>query len=167
MVLLSVESDQTLVFSSLGFATQSFNVGDNASINVSLVEAAEALEEIIVTDMVQKPRETTGAISTVKARDLSVIPSGNIEQQFQGRIPGVTVITNGAPGSTSQIRVRGFGSFSGNNPLYVVDGVQATNIDYLAPSDIESTTVLKDAAAASIYGARAAGGVIVFTTRKN
>jgi len=164
---ISVESDQTLVFSSLGFATQSFNVGDNASINVSLVEAAEALEEIIVTGYgTETKRETTGAISTVKARDLSVIPSGNIEQQFQGRIPGVTVITNGAPGSTSQIRVRGFGSFGGNNPLYVVDGVQTTNIDYLAPSDIESTTVLKDAAAASIYGARAAGGVIVFTTKQ-
>ena len=85
-------------------------------------------------------------------------------RQFQGRIPGVTVITNGAPGSTGQIRVRGFGSFGGNNPLYVVDGVQTTNIDYLAPSDIESATVLTDAAAASIYGARAAGGVIVFAT---
>ena len=86
---ISVESDQTLVFSSLGFATQSFNVGDNASINVSLVEAAEALEEIIVTGYgTETKRETTGAISTVKARDLSVIPSGNIEQQFQGRIPG-------------------------------------------------------------------------------
>ena len=164
---ISVESDQTLVFSSLGFATQSFNVGDNASINVSLTEAAEALEEIIVTGYgTETQRETTGAISTVRARDLQVIPSGNIEQQFQGRIPGVTVITNGAPGSTSQIRVRGFGSFGGNEPLYVVDGVQTTNIDYLSPSDIESTTVLKDAAAASIYGARAAGGVIVFTTKQ-
>ena len=164
---ISANSDQTLVFSSLGFASQNFAVGENTSIDVSLVEAAEALDEIIVTGYgTETKRETTGAISTVKAKDLQIIPSGNVEQQFQGRIAGVTVITNGAPGSTSQIRVRGFGSFGGNGPLYIVDGVPVDNIDFLAPADIESTTVLKDAAAASIYGARAAGGVIVFTTKK-
>ena len=128
--------------------------------------SAEALDEIVVTGYgTQTKRETTGAISTVKAEDLNIIPSGNIEQQFQGRIPGVTVISNGSPGSTSQIRVRGFGAFGGNEPLYVIDGVPTTNIDFLNPGDIESTTVLKDAASASIYGARAANGVIVMTTK--
>ena len=163
---ISVDSGQTLLFSSIGFATQSVLVGDQSSIDIVLQTSAELLDEIIVTGYgTETKRETTGAISTVKAEDLTIIPSGNIEQQFQGRIPGVTVISNGSPGSTSQIRVRGFGAFGGNEPLYVIDGVPTTNIDFLNPNDIESTTVLKDAAAASIYGARAANGVIVFTTK--
>ncbi|MDA0985757.1 MAG: SusC/RagA family TonB-linked outer membrane protein [Bacteroidetes bacterium] len=163
---ISASSDQSLQFSSLGFSTQIVRVGDQSTINIVLQTSAEALDEIVVTGYgTQTKRETTGAISTVKAEDLNIIPSGNIEQQFQGRIPGVTVISNGSPGSTSQIRVRGFGAFGGNEPLYVVDGVPTTNIDFLNPGDIESTTVLKDAAAASIYGARAANGVIVMTTK--
>ncbi|MDG1652117.1 MAG: TonB-dependent receptor [Flavobacteriaceae bacterium] len=163
---ISVSSDQSLQFSSLGFSTQIVRVGSQSSIDVTLQTSAEALDEIVVTGYgTQTKRETTGAISTVSAEDLNIIPSGNIEQQFQGRIPGVTVISNGSPGSTSQIRVRGFGAFGGNEPLYVVDGVPTTNIDFLNPGDIESTTVLKDAAAASIYGARAANGVIVMTTK--
>ena len=79
---------------------------------------------------------------------------------------GITVITNGQPGTSSQIRVRGFGSFGGNQPLYVVDGVPTQSIQFINPNDIETTTVLKDAASASIYGARAAAGVIVLTTKK-
>ena len=163
---ISVSSDQSLQFSSLGFSTQIIRVGDQSTIDLILQTSAEALDEIVVTGYgTQTKRETTGAISTVKAEDLNIIPSGNIEQQFQGRIPGVTVISNGSPGSTSQIRVRGFGAFGGNEPLYVIDGVPTTNIDFLNPGDIESTTVLKDAASASIYGARAANGVIVMTTK--
>ena len=161
-----VNSNQTLQFSSIGFSSQSLPVGNQSTIDVVLETSAEALDEIVVTGYgVQTKRETTGAISTVKAEDLNVIPTGNIEQQFQGRIPGVTVISNGSPGSTSQIRVRGFGAFGGNEPLYIVDGVPTTNIEFLNPGDIESTTVLKDATEASIYGARAANGVIVFTTK--
>ncbi|MAD30502.1 MAG: TonB-dependent receptor [Flavobacteriaceae bacterium] len=163
---ISVSSDQSLQFSSLGFSSQIIRVGDQETIDIILQTSAEALDEIVVTGYgTQTKRETTGAISTVKAEDLNIIPSGNIEQQFQGRIPGVTVISNGSPGSTSQIRVRGFGAFGGNEPLYVIDGVPTTNIDFLNPGDIESTTVLKDAASASIYGARAANGVIVMTTK--
>ncbi|HEX9958470.1 MAG TPA: SusC/RagA family TonB-linked outer membrane protein, partial [Fibrella sp.] len=84
----------------------------------------------------------------------------------QGRVSGLTVISNGQPGSASQVRVRGFGAFGGNGPLYVVDGVPVGSVNIVAPNDVESTTVLKDAAAASIYGARAANGVIVITTRR-
>ena len=163
---ISADSNQSLQFSSLGFTPQTVLVGSQSSIDINLVPNAEALDEIIVTGYgTETKRESTGAISTVRAADLAIIPSGNIEQQFQGRIPGVTVISNGAPGSTSQIRVRGFGAFGGNEPLYIVDGVPTGNIDFLNPLDIESTTVLKDAAAASIYGARAANGVIVLTTK--
>ena len=103
-------------------------------------------------------RQTTGSVSTVRSKDLSAVPTSNVEQQLQGKVAGVTVITSGQPGSTSIVRVRGFGSFGGNEPLYIVDGVPTTNVDFLNPDDIESTTVLKDAGAASIYGARAASG---------
>ena len=121
---ISADSNQSLQFSSLGFTPQTVLVGTQSSIDINLVPNAEALDEIIVTGYgTETKRESTGAISTVKAADLAIIPSGNIEQQFQGRIPGVTVISNGAPGSTSQIRVRGFGAFGGNEPLYIVDGV--------------------------------------------
>ncbi len=85
---------------------------------------------------------------------------------MQGRVAGVTVITNGQPGTNSIVRVRGFGALGGNEPLYVVDGVPVETTEFLPPDDIETTTVLKDATTASIYGARAAGGVIVYTTKR-
>ncbi|MCJ7466743.1 MAG: TonB-dependent receptor [Maribacter sp.] len=164
---LNVDSGAVLVFSYLGFKPQEIPVGNETTINVTMESDAAALEEVIVTGyQTETKRETTAAVSIVKASDLAAVPSGNVEQQLQGRVAGVTVLTNGQPGSTSQIRVRGFGAFGGNAPLYVVDGVPTNNSDFLNPDDIETTTVLKDAAAASIYGARAANGVIVYTTKQ-
>lgn len=160
-------SGSTLVFSFIGFQSQEIALNNQSRINVSLVPDVTALEEVIVTGYsVDKRRELTGAVSTVKAKDLTFAPSGNVEQMLQGRVPGVTVITNGQPGTTSQIRIRGFGSFDGNAPLYIVDGVPTGDVNFLNPDDIETTTVLKDAASASIYGARAASGVIVYTTKR-
>ncbi|MGI9551989.1 MAG: SusC/RagA family TonB-linked outer membrane protein, partial [Aurantibacter sp.] len=162
-----VEGDGTLVFSYLGFQTLEIPVNGQSTINATLIEDASALEEVVVTGyQTETKRETTAAVSIVKAEELAAIPSGNVEQQLAGRVAGVTVVTNGQPGTTSQIRVRGFGAFGGNEPLYVVDGVPINNINFLSPDDIETTTVLKDAAAASIYGARAANGVIVYTTKQ-
>lgn len=156
-----------LVVSFVGYKTMEVNVGNQSVVNIKMDDDISALEEVIVTGYtVDSRRETTGAVATVKSKDLTATPSGNVEQQLQGRVAGVTVITNGQPGTTSQIRVRGFGAFGGNEPLYVVDGVPTASTDFLNPDDIESTTVLKDAAAASIYGARAANGVIVYTTKK-
>lgn len=164
---LSVDANATLVVSYLGFQTQEVAVNGQSTVNVTLAEDAAALDEVIVTGyQTETKRETTAAVSIVKAEELAAIPSGNVEQQLAGRVAGVTVVTNGQPGTTSQIRVRGFGAFGGNEPLYVVDGVPILNIDFLNPDDIETTTVLKDAAAASIYGARAANGVIVYTTKQ-
>ena len=164
---INATEDQVLRFSFIGFTEQEIQVGSRSVIDITMIADAEELEEIIVTGYsVDTRRETTGSVSTVKAKDLQAVPSGNVEQQLQGRTPGVTVITNGQPGTTSQIRVRGFGSFGDNRPLYIVDGVPTLTTEFLNPDDIESTTVLKDAAAASIYGARAAAGVIVFTTKK-
>lgn len=163
---VSDASAAVLVVSYTGYTTQEVPVNGQSELNVTLQEGL-ALDEVVVTGYsVENKRQTTGAVSTIKAEDLQAIPSGNVEQQLQGRVSGVTVISNGQPGTTSQIRVRGFGAFGGNAPLYVVDGVPVGSTDFLNPDDIESTSVLKDAAAASIYGARAANGVIVYTTKQ-
>ncbi|WP_461103055.1 SusC/RagA family TonB-linked outer membrane protein [Spirosoma koreense] len=164
---LSVRGDNpVLVISAIGFKTQEITVGNRTSVDVTLEDDATALSEVVVTGYsTENRRDVTGAVSTVKPAQLKVVPSANVEQQLQGRVAGLTVITNGQPGTSSQIRVRGFGSFGGNQPLYVVDGVPTQNIQYISPDDIETTTVLKDAASASIYGARAASGVIVITTK--
>ena len=164
---INAAPEATLVFTFVGYKTSEVAVGDRTTINVAMDVDLTSLDEVVVTGYsVDNRRAITGAVSTVKTKDLTVIPSGNVEQQLQGRVAGVTVVTNGQPGTTSQIRVRGFGAFGGNQPLYVVDGVPTLNVDFLNPDDIETTTVLKDAATASIYGARAANGVIVYTTRR-
>ena len=163
---IEAKEGDVLVVSYTGYTTQQVTVGAGSELNITMEEGI-ALDEIVVTGYsVETKRQTTGAVSTVPAREVSVIPSGDVEQQLQGRVAGVTVLTNGQPGTTSQIRVRGFGAFGGNEPLYVVDGVPVNTTNFLNPDDIESITVLKDAAAASIYGARAANGVIVYTTKQ-
>jgi TonB-linked SusC/RagA family outer membrane protein len=156
-----------LNISAVGYKSQSITVGNQTTINVTLADDNAQLDEVIVTGYsTTNKKESTAAASIVKAKDLQIAPSGNVEQQLQGRVAGITLITNGQPGTNSIIRVRGFGAFGGNEPLYVVDGVPVASTDFLSPDDIESTTVLKDAAAASIYGARAANGVIVYTTKR-
>jgi len=165
---LSLTSDQNvLLISFIGYRTQEVTVGNQSTINVKLEADVTALQEVVVTGYsVDQRREIVGAVATVKSRALTVVPSGNVEQQLQGRVPGVTVVTNGQPGTSSQVRVRGFGAFGGNEPLYIVDGLPVAGTGFLNPDDIETTTVLKDASSASIYGARAANGVIVYTTKK-
>lgn len=163
---LDAKEGDVLTISYTGFTAIERTVGADLTVNVAL-EQGVALDEIVVTGYTtQKKSDFTGAVSTLKAAELKAVPSGNVEQQLQGRASGVTVITNGQPGTQSIIRVRGFGAFGGNQPLYVVDGVPVGSTDFLSPDDIESSTVLKDAASASIYGARAANGVIVYTTKK-
>lgn len=159
--------DAILVFSFIGYSKVEQAVGSRSIVDVKLAPDEQTLTEMVVTGYtIDSRRETTGAIATVDPKDLSVIPTGNIEQTLQGRVSGVTVVTNGQPGTSSIVRIRGFGAFGGNQPLYIVDGVPVDNTDFLNPDDIESTTVLKDAAAASIYGARAANGVIIYTTKR-
>jgi TonB-dependent starch-binding outer membrane protein SusC len=165
---LTVPGDNaTLVFSFIGYTTEEVAVGSRSSIDIKLAPDIQSLQEVVVTGYTtENRREVTGAVATVKARELVAVPSGNVEQSLQGRVPGVTVITNGQPGTTSVVRLRGFGAFGGNEPLYIIDGVPTQSTDFLNPDDIETTTVLKDAPSASIYGSRAANGVIVYTTKK-
>ncbi len=163
---IDAKSGDVLEISYTGYTSKEVTVGVETNLIIRLSQGV-LIDEIVVTGYsVDSRRQTPGSVSTVKAADLRAIPSGNVEQQLQGRVAGVTVITNGQPGTTSQVRVRGFGALGGNEPLYVVDGVPVNSTEFLAPDDIETTTVLKDATAASIYGARAAGGVIVYTTKR-
>jgi TonB-linked SusC/RagA family outer membrane protein len=168
---LSVPANaQTLVITSVGYNSREVNITGN-SVNVTLTKSAGAsLQEVVVVGYgTQRKSNVTGAISSVKARELENVPNGRIEQALQGRVSGVTIMQNsGQPGSASTIRVRGITTFNNNNPLWVVDGVviDAGGIGYLNQSDIESIEVLKDAASAAIYGTRAATGVILVTTKK-
>ena len=159
--------DAVLVFSSVGFITQAVIVGNQFTIDMVLVLDIFSLEEIIVTAYAtQQKKDITGSIGIVQAEDLVQMPQGNVTQQLQGRVAGVTVTQDARPGQSAKVRIRGFGSFQDNAPLYIVDGVPTTDINTINPADVESLTVLKDAGAASIYGARASNGVIVVTTKK-
>lgn len=168
----SIEASQgdVLVISYVGYNTQEIPVVADSNFNINLTEDTNALEEVVVVGYgTQKKSVVTGAISSVKAEDLESLPVTRIEQSLQGRSSGLTIAANsGQPGSSSTIRVRGITSFGNNEPLWVVDGVivDAGGIGYLNQSDIESIEVLKDAASQAIYGARAAAGVILVTTKK-
>ncbi len=169
---LKVPGNATLIFSFVGLKSQEIAVNNRTTINVILAASTEAIEEVVVVGYgTQKKSVVTGAISSVKAKDLEKVAPGRIDQALQGRVSGVTVAANsGQPGSSATIRVRGITTFGdgGNNPLWVVDGVvvDAGGIGYLNQSDIESIEVLKDAASSAIYGTRAATGVILVTTKK-
>lgn len=160
----------TLVFTQLGMLSTQVVVTQPGVYDVQLREGLDELEEVVVVGYgTQKKSVVTGAISSVKASDLETMPVTRIEQSLQGRTSGLTIAANsGQPGSAASIRVRGFTTFGNNNPLWVVDGVviDAGGISYLNQSDIESIEVLKDASSQAIYGARAAAGVILVTTKK-
>ena len=161
---------QTLVISSVGYNSREVAITGSALSIMLTRSAASSLQEVVVVGYgTQRKSNVTGSISSVKARELENVPNGRVEQALQGRVSGVTIMQNsGQPGSASTIRVRGITTFNNNNPLWVVDGVvvDAGGIGYLNQSDIESIEVLKDAASAAIYGTRAAGGVILVTTKR-
>ena len=172
--LKGVSSGSTVVFSYIGFENFEYKVTlNNSKISISLKEESKVLQEVVVVGYgIQKKSVNTGAISSVKAKDLEKIPNGRVEQALQGRVSGVIVSAqSGQPGAASTVRVRGLTTFDnngGNNPLWVVDGVivDSGGIGFVNQSDIESMEVLKDAASLAIYGARAASGVIIITTKK-
>lgn len=154
----------------IGYKTTEVTVGNQTTITITLAEDMKSLNEVVVVGYgTQRKSVTTGAISSVTARDFEDQPVTRLEGALQGRVTGLTVTTNnGQPGSASTVRVRGLTTFNDNNPLYVIDGVVVDNggIGFLNESDIESVEVLKDAVSASIYGTRAATGVILVTTKK-
>jgi len=167
---ISVPKDGILAFSFVGFTAQEINVGSRSTLNVNLIPSSENLSEVIVTTFGSaKKTSFTGSAAKIGATELAVRPITNIGQALAGIAAGVQATSgSGQPGTAPAIRIRGFGSISSSNdPLYVVDGVPySASIANLNNDDIESITVLKDAASTALYGARAANGVVVVTTKK-
>lgn len=164
---LSVGSNATLVFSYIGYKTQELRA--SSQMQVVLLEDSEVLDEVVVIGYGSvKRKDVTTAISSVSTKDLDQRPIMSAGQAIQGKAAGVSVIQpSGKPGGEMSIRVRGTTSMNGSNdPLYVVDGVPVDNINFLVPNDIADMQILKDASSASIYGSRAANGVILITTKQ-
>jgi TonB-linked SusC/RagA family outer membrane protein len=165
---INVDEGATLVFSFIGFVSQRVQVSDQSMINITLLEDTSALDEVVVVGYgTQKRENLTGAVSAVNFdEELQNRPLTNASQALSGQVPGVWISQNsGKPGSDgAQIRVRGWGTLNNSNPLILVDGVEAS-INEINPNDIESMTVLKDAASSAIYGSRAANGVVLITLK--
>jgi TonB-dependent starch-binding outer membrane protein SusC len=174
------QSGGTLVFSFIGLKSEEIQIGGQSQINVQMATDITQLSEVIVTGYASTPkRSVTGSIASIKGDDIENLPLQSFDRALQGRAAGVLVQSNtGIPGGAVTVRIRGQGSLgAGNDPLYIVDGVQMntrndanftqTNpLSFLNPNDIESMEVLKDAATAAIYGAQAANGVVIITTKK-
>ena len=166
---LTTESGATLVFTYIGYLRQELTVANTVSdLRVVLQPDVAGLEEAVVIGYGNQQRsKISGAVTTVDIKEATSIPVLRTEQALQGRAAGVQVTQNsGQPGSTPTIRIRGLGSINNAEPLFIVDGIPSGGIDYLNPSDIESISILKDAASAAIYGARGGNGVVVITTKK-
>ena len=166
---LEVPAGANLNVSFIGYQSQVVAIGNQTTFEITLVEDAEVLEEVVVVGYgVQKKSDVTGSVSSVRAEDLVDRSTSDAANALQGKAAGVQILNlSAAPGSGSQIRVRGYSSnsSSGLGPLLIVDGLQVDNIQYLDPSMIESMEVLKDAASAAIYGAQAGNGVVLITTK--
>ena len=166
---ITAAANAVLVFSYIGFENEEIAVKGRSKIDVVLGEGSELLKEILVTGYKKEIKsDVASAISSIKSKDIEKLVVLGIDQALQGQAAGVMVTqTTGAPGDDIAVRIRGAGTIGNNNPLYVIDGVPTTgNINMFSTNDIESIEVLKDGASAAIYGARAANGVILITTKK-
>ena len=164
---LQVPQGSALVISYIGYTTQEVKAGSNLAIVMK--ENAKQLNEVVVTGYTtQRKADLTGSVAVVSTKDLKTSPDPDPMRALQGKVPGMTITTNGSPIGTGTVRIRGIGSFnSSQDPLFIVDGVPTNMaLNSLNMNDIESMQVLKDAASASIYGSRASNGVIIITTKK-
>jgi len=157
-----------LVFSFIGLTTQEIRVGETTTLNITLVEDVGALSEVVILGYASQSKENlTGAVSTLKAQEIANLPATSVAEVLNGRVAGVQATrASGEPGAASDIVIRGGGSVNGMPPLYIVDGVRMGTDYTFNNQDIESIEVLKDASAAAIYGAQAAGGVILIHTKR-
>lgn len=165
---LQVPVGSVIEVSYVGYVSKEVKVNNAKPLNLVLEEDAQALEAVVVVGYTtQKKADLTGAVSSVKVSGLNDLAVTGINNALQGRMSGVTVLpSSGAPGATTSVRIRGMGTFGNNEPLYVIDGMPAENMNDINPSDIERIDVLKDAASAAIYGSRAANGVVIIQTKK-
>ncbi|MGB3799227.1 MAG: TonB-dependent receptor [Lewinella sp.] len=165
---LTVEDEESvLLFSYIGFKATSATVGAQSTIDITLVDDAAQLDEVVVIGYgTERRRDVLGAIASADEETIEQTTPVNAFDAIQGRLAGVNITSNGGPGAGSDIRIRGTSTFQGGvDPLYVVDGQQLENIDNLNPNDIASIEVLKDGASAAIYGSKSANGVVIITTK--
>lgn len=160
-------SSKILVFSFVGMQSQEVNVSGENQLSITLKNAETQQQEVVIAYGTQRKSQLTAAVSSVKGSDLAKTQYVDVGTALQGLASGVTVTSpTGAPGTEAIVRIRGIGTLNNNNPLYIIDGIPVTSgLTTISPSDIESLEVLKDASAAAIYGARAANGVILVTTK--
>ena len=163
---IKVNEGTILVISYIGYQTQ--EVAAHQGMKVTLKDDAEVLQEVVVTGYTtQRKADLTGAISTVSVDEMAKQNENNPMKALQGRVPGMNITADGNPSGAATVRIRGVGTLNDNDPLYIIDGVPTkAGMHELNGNDIESIQVLKDAASASIYGSRAANGVIIITTKK-
>lgn len=164
---LKANAEDVLVFSYIGYESIERKVGTETTFNIQLPLDQETLDEVIVVGYgTTSEKLVTTSIASIKAEDLQNFSAGSVENAISGRIAGVTVVpSGGSPGAGIKVRVRGTGSNGNSNPLYIVDGMRVPNLDFLDPMEIGSLDVLKDAAAAAIYGAEGANGVVIVSTK--
>ena len=165
---IKVPSKATLTISYIGMKTQDIAVKGQSQINVTLSDDTQALDEVVVIGYgTVAKKDLTGSVSSVSAKQIAAIPVSSASEALQGKMAGVSITTTeGSPDADVKIRVRGGGSLSqDNSPLYIVDGFPVSSISDIAPTDIQSVDVLKDASSTAIYGARGANGVIIITTK--
>jgi len=162
-------NENVLLFSYVGYESLEVTIGSEKIYNVSLVPSKTSLQEVVVVGYGStRVKDLTSSITTVRNDDIIKTPASMPIQALQGKVAGLQVVTNGGPGDSPTVRIRGIGSFPGRDneaPLYVVDGMFFDNIDFLNPADIASISVMKDASAAAIYGVRAANGVVLIETK--
>lgn len=161
-----IPDDAILEISYIGYSTQEISVDGQSTIDVVLEEDLQKLDEVVLVGYSSRKKSSlTGAVSVVDVEEIQKTRVSNVSQALQGQVAGVQVTSSsGAPGDPVEIRIRGVGTIGNNNPLYVVDGIPTRDISFLNQGDIKNITVLKDAAAAAIYGSRASGGVVLVTT---
>ncbi|MCF0053329.1 TonB-dependent receptor [Dyadobacter sp. LJ53] len=160
-------SAQSIVISFIGYTAKEVAIGNRSVVDVTLTSDVSALEEVIVTGYgSQSKRDITGSVTTVNAKDLQSVPATTFAQQLQGRASGLNIVNDATPGGNATVRIRGFGTIGNNDPLFIIDGVPTENQGNLNPNDIETIQILKDASSASIYGSRAANGVVIITTKR-
>jgi len=164
---IEVNSGATLVFSYIGMQTESIEITDQTTLNVTLQPDVIGVDEVVVVGYGTKTKEElTGAVSSVSSSQLKVSNESNVIGRLQGQVSGVTITSANTPGGSATIRIRGIGTINDANPLYIIDGVPAAPGNNISPGDIESISVLKDASSAAIYGTRGANGVVIITTKR-
>lgn len=165
---ITAPANATLVITYIGYVTQEVPVNNRTTLDIILLPSSQQLDQVVVVGYgTQRKIDVTGSVATVKGEDISKQASVNPVSALQGKVAGVSITNNGAPGSSPQITIRGTGTVYGNTGvLYVVDGVWYDEISFLNPADIETLSILKDASSQSIYGIRAANGVVLVTTKR-